>query len=428
MSWDYWRLITVVSLAGFIGLLFDQMVLFMFIGTLLYTFWLQRTWEQLWKWIENPKKNPPPSAEGAVDDVCRRIERVRLQNKSRKKRLASYLKQFQAATAALPDAVVVLGPQGQVAWANTAAIELLGIVWPRDSHVRVHNLIRDPVFQKLLQTPHSKKKSKIVTSPVSSDLYLEMKIVNYMGDGRLLIARDMSQTVKLQKMRRDFVENVSHELRTPLTVLHGYLETFDQDSPAEMWKSALPVMRQQTQRMNMMISDLLVLSQLEMGEKELKHDPVDIGVLLTAIADDAKQLKEYKHHQIKLEIASDKRLLADAGELRSAISNLVFNAVKYTPADSEITLRWFTTKNKACLEVEDNGMGIAEHHLERLTERFYRVDSGRAQETGGTGLGLAIVKHILKRHKANLNISSEIGVGSIFSCYFPTTKLAKKET
>ncbi len=427
MSWDYWRLITVVSLAGFIGLLFDQMLLFMFIGTLLYTFWLQRTWEQLWKWIENPKKNPPPSAEGAVDDVCRRIERVRLQNKSRKKRLASYLKQFQAATAALPDAVVVLGPQGQVAWANTAAIELLGIVWPRDSHVRVHNLIRDPVFQKLLQTPHSKKKSKIVTSPISSDLYLEMKIVNYMGDGRLLIARDMSQTVKLQKMRRDFVENVSHELRTPLTVLHGYLETFDQDSPAEMWKSALPVMRQQTQRMNMMISDLLVLSQLEMGEKELKHDPVDISVLLTAIADDAKQLKEYKHHQIKLEIASDKRLLADAGELRSAISNLVFNAVKYTPADSEITLRWITTKNKACIEVEDNGMGIAEHHLERLTERFYRVDSGRAQETGGTGLGLAIVKHILKRHKANLNISSEIGVGSVFSCCFPTTKLAKTD-
>ncbi|MDQ7072738.1 MAG: ATP-binding protein [Gammaproteobacteria bacterium] len=159
-----------------------------------------------------------------------------------------------------------------------------------------------------------------------------------------------------------------------------------------------------------------MLSQLEMGEKELKHAPVDIGILLTAIAEDAKQLKEYKHHQIKLEIASDKRLLADAGELRSAISNLVFNAVKYTPAESEITLRWFTTKNEACIEVEDNGMGIAEHHLERLTERFYRVDSGRAQETGGTGLGLAIVKHILKRHKANLNISSEIGVGSVFSC------------
>ncbi|MDQ7072463.1 MAG: ATP-binding protein [Gammaproteobacteria bacterium] len=129
-----------------------------------------------------------------------------------------------------------------------------------------------------------------------------------------------------------------------------------------------------------------------------------------------------------MEIASDKKTCSRCRRVtRSAISNLVFNAVKYTPAESEITLRWFTTKNKACIEVEDNGMGIAEHHLERLTERFYRVDSGRAQETGGTGLGLAIVKHILKRHKANLNISSEIGVGSVFSCCFPTTKLAKKE-
>lgn len=426
MSWDYWRILTLVSLVGFVGLLFDQMVLFMFIGALAYTFWLQRKWNQLWFWLQNPKKNPPPSAEGAIDDVCRRIESVRLQNKSRKKRLADYLKQFQAATAALPDAVVVLGSQGQVAWANTASKELLGIVWPRDSHVRVHNLIRDPVFQKLLADSTSKKKAEIVTSPVSPDLYLEMKIVNYMGDGRLLIARDMSHTVKLQKMRRDFVANVSHELRTPLTVLHGYLETFDQDSPAEMWSSALPVMRQQTQRMNLMISDLLVLSQLEMGEKKLRHEPVDINALLATVAEDAKQLKEYKAHNIQLDSESDDWLVADVGELRSAISNLVFNAIKYTPEKADITLCWKVNKKNACIEVNDNGMGIEEHHLDRLTERFYRVDSGRAQETGGTGLGLAIVKHILKRHDAKLNISSELGVGSQFCCCFPSNKVIKK--
>ena len=424
MSWDYWRILTIVSLVGFVGLLFDQMILFMFIAALFYTFWLQKKWNQMWLWIQNPKKHEPPSAEGAIDDICRRIESVRQQNKSRKKRLADYLKQFQAATAALPDAVVVLGPQGQVAWANTASKELLGIVWPRDSHVRVHNLIRDPVFQGLLASP--KKKAKIVTSPLSSDLYLEMKIVNYMGDGRLLIARDMSQTVKLQNMRRDFVANVSHELRTPLTVLHGYLETFNQESPPEMWRAALPVMRQQTQRMNILISDLLILSQLEMGEKALKHEPVDICALLTTIAEDARQLKEYQSHQIQLEFDSDKWLLSDAGELRSAISNLVFNAIKYTPEGSEITLRWVVGKKTACIEVNDNGMGIAEHHLDRLTERFYRVDSGRAQETGGTGLGLAIVKHILKRHDAALKISSELGAGSQFSCCFPATKVLKK--
>ncbi|PHS70006.1 MAG: phosphate regulon sensor histidine kinase PhoR [Methylophaga sp.] len=426
MSWDYWRLLTVVSLTGFVGLLFDQMILFMFIASLLYALWLQRAWNQLWSWLQNPKKNQPPTAEGMIDDICRQIESVRLQNKSRKKKLADYLKQFQAATAALPDAVVVLGSQGQVAWANTAAKELLGISWPRDSHVRVHNLIRDPVFQKLLTAPITKKKAKIVISPVNSDSYLEMKIVSYMGNGRLLIARDMSQTVKLQKMRRDFVANVSHELRTPLTVLYGYLELFDQDSPADMWRSALPVMRQQTQRMNLMLSDLLVLSQLETGEKKLQHEPVDISVLLATIAEDAKQIKEYKQHQIKLELDSDDWLLADPGELRSAISNLVFNAVKYTSEQSIIVLRWTVANNGAYIEVRDNGMGIAEHHLERLTERFYRVDSGRSQESGGTGLGLAIVKHILKRHDAKLNISSEIGVGSQFHCFFPVAKVIKK--
>jgi two-component system phosphate regulon sensor histidine kinase PhoR len=247
-----------------------------------------------------------------------------------------------------------------------------------------------------------------------------------MGNGRLLIARDMSQTVKLQKMRRDFVANVSHELRTPLTVIHGYLETFNQDSSPEMWSTALPVMREQTQRMNAMISDLLVLSQLEMDEKILENKPVDMSELLAAIAEDAKQLKEYKNHQFQLEIKSEDWLLADAGEIRSAVSNLVFNAVKYTKKRSAITLRWAVGKNGACIEVNDNGAGIENHHLERLTERFYRIDSARSQETGGTGLGLAIVKHILKRHNAKLKISSEIGVGSQFHCCFPKSKIINR--
>ena len=326
----------------------------------------------------------------------------------------------------MPDSVVVLGAEGQVEWANTASKELLDIVWPRDSDIQIHKLIHDPIFHKLLTASTTKKKSKIVTSPISPDLYLEMKIVNYMGDGRLLIARDISQAIKLQKMRRDFVANVSHELRTPLTVLHGYLETFDQYSPPEMWRSALPVMQEQTQRMNLMISDLLVLSQLEMGEKRLENEPVNISELLAAIAEDARQLKEYSEHQINIELESDKWLLADIAELRSAVSNLVFNAVKYTPEKSEISLRWTSDKTGARIEVNDNGLGIAEHHLERLTERFYRVDSGRSQEAGGTGLGLAIVKHILKRHKAELSVRSKVNNGSQFHCIFPKTKLIKE--
>jgi len=424
MQWDYWRLITIVSLSGFIGLLFDQMLPAMFIATFLYAMWLQYNWNKLYFWLKQPKKTPPPHVEGVIDEVCREIDRVAKQNRSRKKRLGSYLKQFQAATAALPDAIVVMGDFGKVEWANKAAHHLLGIRWPQDSHVRVNNLIRDPEFHQLLHSPISKESVAVVVSPIHAEQQLEVKMVNYMGKGRLLIARDMTQTIKLQRMRRDFVANVSHELRTPLTVLHGYLELFTAERSAEQWGSALPVMQQQTHKMDAMIKDLLTLSQLEMGEKSLEHQAINVHDLLQSIKNDAEQLQQYQHHTITIDIETDKRLLADGDELRSALSNLIFNAVKYTPANAKITLHWSISADAALIEVKDNGPGIAEHHIERLTERFYRVDRGRSQEAGGTGLGLAIVKHILQRHGADLTISSEEGTGSQFCCQFPLKLVA----
>ena len=178
MNWDCWRLLTVVSFAGFVGLLVGQMMTFMFIASFLYALWLQRSWYQLWYWLQKPKKAPSPRGEGVIDDVCRQIDHVRLQNTSRKKKLAGYLKRFQAATAALPDAIVTLGEYGQVDWANTSAKDYLGIKWPRDSNHRLSNLIRDPAFQQLLHSPIKKGRSVIVASPVHPDMQLEMKIVS----------------------------------------------------------------------------------------------------------------------------------------------------------------------------------------------------------------------------------------------------------
>lgn len=285
-----------------------------------------------------------------------------------------------------------------------------------------HCLITE--FQVLLADSRDIERTIIVPSPINPSIQLEIKVVRYMGDGRMLIARDMTQTVKLQKMRRDFVANVSHELRTPLTVLRGYLEMFSaHDSSEEQWRSALPAMTQQAERMGDMLQELLALSRLETGDKELQAGPVNIAILLAEIVDDAQQLEQFNHHQLHIEIASDKWLLADAEELRSAISNLVFNAIKYTPPACDITIKWSVDKAHAVIEVSDKGDGIAEHHLERLTERFYRVDSGRSQTEGGTGLGLAIVKHILQRHDAELRISSELGQGSQFYCYFPLSRV-----
>ncbi len=426
MSWDYWRLFAIVSIAGFVGLLFGQMMGFMFVATLIYALWLQRTWFQLQRWLRKPKKLPSPTADGVIDDVCREIERVRQQNNSRKKKLAGYLKRFQSATAALPDAIVVLGEFGEVDWANDSAKNLLGVLWPRDNHVRVNNLIRDPDFQQLIAERSDIGNIVIVNSPVNASIQLEIKIVSYMGSGRMLLARDMTQTVKLQKMRRDFVANVSHELRTPLTVLRGYLEMFDNNTPVEQWHNALPAMRQQSERMSEMLHELLTLSRLETGEKALQVTATDVGTVLQDIINDALQLSQYEQHEMVLNVESDNWLLGDLDELRSAFSNLIYNAVKYTPAGCRITVTWAVDAHNGVVSIKDNGNGIAEHHLERLTERFYRVDSGRTQGEGGTGLGLAIVKHVLQRHDARLQISSELGEGATFSCYFPIQSVVAK--
>lgn len=426
MQWDNWRLLTLLSLAGFAGLIFGQMMAFLFLAALGYAIWLQLNWIKLKHWLEKPKKRRSPSADGMIDDVCRQIEHMRQQNSNRKKKLTGYLKRFQMATAALPDAIVVLGEFGQVDWANQAARQLLGVRWPRDNNVRINNLIRDPAFQQLLEDPHRQGESITVKSPLDEAMQLELKLVNYMGAGRLLIARDMTHTIKLQRMRRDFVANVSHELKTPLTVLRGYLEAFTDDTDSSQWRTALPAMRQQSERMHLMIKDLLVLSQLETGEKALRRIPTDVGKLLQSIIEDAHTLEHYRDHQITLEMDTEKWLVCDVDEIRSAVSNLVFNAVKYTPAGCAVTLSWRLLDEGARLAVADEGEGIAEHHLERLTERFYRVDKGRSNDAGGTGLGLAIVKHVLQRHGAQLHISSELGKGSCFSCDFPATIVVEK--
>lgn len=428
MNWDYWRLLAVIFVAGFVGLLFGQMMTFMFFAALLHALWLQYNWFKLEKWLRKPKKNPSPAGEGVIDNVCREVERVRQQNNSRKKKLAGYLKRFQSATAALPDAIVVLGEFGEVDWANGSAKILLGVRWPRDSDVRINNLVRDPDFQQLIADSDAIGKTIIIASPASSDFQLEIKIVRYMGSGRMLLARDITQTVKLQRMRRDFVANVSHELRTPLTVLKGYLEMFDDKTPPDQWHNALPVMRQQAERMSVMLHELLTLSRLETGEKSLLKTPIDVAYILQEILADAKQLAEYDGHELELTLNSTQWLLVDLDELRSAISNLVFNAVKYTPSGCQINVAWTSSDQEGVIAVTDKGEGIADHHLDRLTERFYRVDSGRAQSHGhgGTGLGLAIVKHVLQRHGAILKISSDLGHGSTFACHFPEQSVINK--
>jgi len=230
------------------------------------------------------------------------------------------------------------------------------------------------------------------------------------------------QIITLEKMRRDFVANVSHELRTPLTVIHGYLESLLEQANNETrpWKKIFEQMYQQTTRMENIIEDLLLLSRLEseMNENSATKK-VNVAKLLRSICNEAKVLSGDSNHIFHLSVDFKLSIQGDEKEFCSMISNLVFNAVKYTPANGHIFIDWYRDADNAYLKIRDTGIGIAKKHIPRLTERFYRVDKARSRESGGTGLGLAIVKHVINRHNARLEIESEPGKGSIFTCIFP---------
>jgi two-component system phosphate regulon sensor histidine kinase PhoR len=221
-------------------------------------------------------------------------------------------------------------------------------------------------------------------------------------------------------MRKDFIANVSHELRTPLTVISGYLETLldNVEGVNPRWQRALQQMSEQGARMQTLLNDLLLLAKLEATDYPSGNQPVAVDRLLAVIQSDAQALSGGQRHRISLDADGTLLLKGSESELRSAFSNLVFNAVKYTPAGADIRIRWWADGQGAHLSVADSGPGIEARHLPRLTERFYRVDASRAANTGGTGLGLAIVKHVLLRHRAHLDITSVPGHGSTFTCHF----------
>jgi two-component system phosphate regulon sensor histidine kinase PhoR len=241
----------------------------------------------------------------------------------------------------------------------------------------------------------------------------------------------ISHIKHLERMRQDFVANVSHELRTPLTVIHGYLETLIEQNHEDTkpWKNIFIQMQSQTLRMEHLVEDLLLLSRLENEDEEAQpNSRITIDPLLKLIVREARELSNEANHHIELKTDSSLLLLGNEEELRSVFSNIIFNAVKYTPSEGHIWINWFCENQQAHFQVKDTGIGIAEKHIPRLTERFYRVDRGRSRDKGGTGLGLAITKHVLIRHQAKLEINSKIGVGSIFECIFPIKRTVIKSS
>ena len=425
---EIWRLGAALAVATIAGLVVDQLLPLLLFTLVLYLLFHVYYLNRLLNWLEARGKTYPPVGRGIWVEIFDQLRRLQKRNQARKKKLTGYLNRFQESTAAMPDATVVLDEQWQIEWINAAAQELLGLNPQQDIAQHIANLIRNPVFKDYLDREDFSQPLEI-NSPKNEEQYVSIRIIRYSNDRRLFIARDITRIIRLEQMRRDFVGNVSHELRTPLTVLNGYLETIvdDPDDALDEWRHSLKLMHQQAKRMSNIVNDLLMLSRLETEDAPADSSEVSVPAMLATIREDAIALSGDNQHDIRLETDPDVWLVGAGNELHSALSNITFNAVRYTPAKGRITLRWYVCNTgTARLEVEDTGIGIPPQHISRLTERFYRVDVGRSREVGGTGLGLAIVKYVLQRHKGTLRIESTVNKGSTFICEFAADRVVMR--
>jgi two-component system, OmpR family, phosphate regulon sensor histidine kinase PhoR len=375
---------------------------------------------QLLRWLESPD-TAVPDGSGLWGDVLSRLYRLMRQERHAHQQLADALARFQQAAEALPDGAVMLDADNRIIWCNVSGGRDLSINMAKDRGGLIANIVRQPAFVEALNTQNYREPFSL-KGHGSPDQSLSVIIVPFGTDQKLVLARDVTQLEKLDTMRRDFIANVSHELRTPLTVLAGFVETLARanDGSNAVMNKALGHMEGQSQRMQHLIDDLLILSRLEDSRNPLVEQAINMPDLVAALGTEADQLSAGKH-KVSVRIG-DAWLSGNRDELRSALSNLVTNAIRYTPAGGNIDIAWELAGDEPVFRVKDSGEGIAAEHIPRLTERFYRVDRGRSRASGGTGLGLAIVKHVINRHQARLDIESTVGLGSTFSVVFPAAR------
>jgi two-component system, OmpR family, phosphate regulon sensor histidine kinase PhoR len=425
---EYWRLLFVIIIIAVIGLLTGKWLPAILVPTALYIGWNLLQLNALECWLrEGADKSKAPSAGGAWGEIVQHLYRRQHAAARSKKRLSRMLKQFNTTVSALPDATVILDANYDIEWVNKSALAVLGIDRKRDIGQRIDNLIRHPHFHQLLHHKSKKKRSLEMASPVNPSATLAVRLVRYGKKGQhyLLLARDITEQVEIQKTRKAFIANASHELRTPLTVISGYLAIM-QSAPdlAEELQVPVRMAAEQAARMEHIIADLLELSRLESTEiADGEGTNVDMPAMLKKISSSFTIAGDHSAYVINLDLDDSLMVCAREEEVHSVAMNLIGNAVKYSPPGSVIEVRWYqNSAEEICLDVEDHGYGIAPEHLAHVTERFYRADEGRSRETGGTGLGLAIVKHIMSRHGGHLHIDSTLAEGSTFRACFPRSR------
>ena len=384
-------------------------------------------------WLAAPDAAHPPAVRGLWGEAAYRVSKALRAEQRKAQESAQRMDAVLAAIQASPNGVVLLDADGRMEWFNHTAAQHFGFQSQRDLLQHVVNLVREPAFVNYFNAGDFGQPVQMLGRPLagSQPARLSVQIHPY-GEGRkLLLSNDVTATARAEAMRRDFVANVSHEIRTPLTVLAGFVETMQTLPLGEQEReSYLQLMAAQARRMQTLVDDLLTLSRLEGSPLPGDAERVDLVAMMRQCEDEARGLSGILHppegqpQQISFGPAPDFALAGAAGELRSAVSNLIINAVRYTPAGGRIGVGWRHLPDGAVrLEVTDTGPGIAPEHLPRLAERFYRVDRSRSRESGGTGLGLAIAKHVAQRHGGELQITSQLGKGSCFALLFPAYRV-----
>ena len=375
------------------------------------------------RWLARPQPGKVPEGSGSWDEALAMLHRYERDAARREELLSEALSRFRRAAQAMPDGVIILDGENRISWCNDKAAELLMLDSTSDLGQPIANLVREPAFREYLA---AREHAAPVQVTRVTGLRLSLQLIPYGEEQTLLLCRDITQAERVETMRQDFVANVSHELRTPLTVLVGFLETVRElKLDPQRVRDYLGMMDEQAARMQRIIADLLTLSVLESAPPPAP-ERIRVAPLLARLRVDAEALSSGKH-AISLTGTPALDLLGGESELASAFSNLVSNAIRYTPAGGKVSIAWRDGADGAAFSVEDTGLGIAAEHIPRLTERFYRIDRSRSRETGGTGLGLAIVKHAVARHQATLEIDSRLGAGSRFTVRFPAQRTVPAE-
>lgn len=410
-----------LAAGGFVGWYYDHFAWGLLAAALLVLAWQIRQVVSFDHALATDNFDRFRLGEGIWQQIFSRVHFERDRGKRRKADYRRLLREIQKSANAMPDGAVILDTDNEIVSANRAAKALAGLKRKKDKGQRVENILRDPKLTALLDGGQIGR-SVDIPSPIAEGCWLNCRIVPYGAEQKLLVLRDISERIRMNKMRRDFIANASHELRSPLTVINGYIDALAEsgDLPAE-WERPVAQMRSQSIRMKQILSEMLELSRLENSGSVAREEVVNVAAILAAARDDFERPEDSA--DIVVEADSEKRLLGLSSEIESVAVNLLSNALCYTPADGQVTLTWQASPSGAELIVTDTGEGIEAAFIPRLTERFYRVDRGRSRDEGGIGLGLAIVKHVLTRHDAVLEITSEPGGGSRFCCRFPADRV-----